>query len=420
MKVLFIKLKTIFKYFITAVLIGFSVAIFQYGLTSLTSFLYDVFINKVIWKMVVFFILLPLIIFYVYHFTKNNPNISGSGIPALEFNLANRKDKLNWKKDIPMVFYSALMSLFSFCALGLAVGTSVLMGGNIALLSQDVFEENNDDDFVSICMGAGFGCIFLHPLVGIFYSFEETLKKFSFKLLFKTIFIVIVSYFTTKLVFNKPLISFKVEHFFGIDKWYILLIILILSFIVGSIFAFLVDKINMYINLHPNCFYKKYRVIIFFIISVPLAFILGKYLGSGGSLINTISQESIWYIVILILVFRLIMTLFGLSSSLTGGVVTPLLSLGAVLGMAISLFLNQYFSLDLKYSSEIIVLTMLSTYVIVMETPFVGIGILFAILDINTAFRLLIPTVLLLFASRFISRFNGYKDLHDILKKFLK
>lgn len=396
---------------------GFVVALFQFAMVNLTHFLTDVFVNHVLWKMIAFFIALPIIIFYSYLFTTNNPNIRGGGIPQLEYNLKNYPDRLNWLKDLPMMFFSSLCSFCAYGALG-GEGPSVVLGGNSALMINHFFKVD-DNESAWISSAAGFGCAFQSPIAGLIYCFEELLPKFSFKGVIKSIVIVLVSFLVISVIFPHKALSISVAAYLPLKMWYIGLIIVVFNFIFGTLFVFGIKKIKDYLKNHPSSFYNKYKVFIFYGITIILAFIFGKYMGAGSSFLGIISYEHIWYIVLAISLFRLILTVHGSTSSVSGGIVIPQLAIGGSVGMLISLICHELFNVPLIYSQEIILLSMLSFYVVVMETPLTGIALLFAFVKFQTALKLLPLTIIIMFLSRLISYLNRYGDLYDILKKYL-
>ncbi len=410
-------LKQVIRILTIGATIGLVVALFQFCMVQLTHFLQDVFVYHVLWKTIAFFIALPILIFYSYLFTSNNANIRGGGIPQLENNLKHHPERLQWIKDLPMMFFSSLCSFCAYGTLG-AEGPSVVLGGNSALMINAFFHEE-DNESVWIGAGAAFGCAFQSPIAGFVYCVEELLEKITLKGILKTIGIVFMSYLVIHFLFPHATVSFEIATFLTIDLWYFVPIIVVMNFIFGTLFVKGIVIIKDYLKNHPNSFYNKYKVILFYVITIALAFFLGKYMGSGSSFLGILPNETLWYVLLGLSFFRLILTIHGSTSSVSGGIVIPQLAIGGAVGMFIIMVLHELFHISLEYAPEVILLSMLSFYVVVMETPFTGIALIFAFVPLETAIRILPFGIVIMFLSRFISFLNRYGDLYDILKKYL-
>ena len=359
-------LKQVIRILTIGATIGLVVALFQFCMVQLTHFLQDVFVYHVLWKTIAFFIALPILIFYSYLFTSNNANIRG----------------------------------------------------NSALMINAFFHEE-DNESVWIGAGAAFGCAFQSPIAGFVYCVEELLEKITLKGILKTIGIVFMSYLVIHFLFPHATVSFEIATFLTIDLWYFVPIIVVMNFIFGTLFVKGIVIIKDYLKNHPNSFYNKYKVILFYVITIALAFFLGKYMGSGSSFLGILPNETLWYVLLGLSFFRLILTIHGSTSSVSGGIVIPQLAIGGAVGMFIIMVLHELFHISLEYAPEVILLSMLSFYVVVMETPFTGIALIFAFVPLETAIRILPFGIVIMFLSRFISFLNRYGDLYDILKKYL-
>ncbi len=399
------------------IVIGFSVALFQFLMVQLTHFLMDVFVYHVLWKIIAFLIAMPIIIFYSYLLTNNNPNIRGGGIPQLENNLKHHQERLQWMKDFPMMFISSLCSFCAYGALG-GEGPSVVLGGNSALMINSLFHEK-DDESVWIGLGAGFGCAFQSPIAGLAYYIECLIPKFNFKGIVKATIIILLSYFVIHLIFPHMSVELNITSFLGFDLWYFIPLIVITNFIFGTLFIYLIIFIKNYLKNHPTSFYNKYKVIIFYVVTIILAFFLGKYMGAGSSFLGILPSEQVWYILLSLIFFRLILTVHGSTSSVSGGVVIPQLAIGGVIGMFIMMVSHELFHVSLFYAQEVILLSMCSFYVVVMKSPLTGLSLLFAFLPLEVAIKLLPFGVIIMILSYFISYLNKEKALYPILERYL-
>ena len=402
---------------VIGVTIGFMVALFQFLMVQLTHFLMDVFVNHVLWKMIAFFIALPIIIFYSYLFTSKNPNIRSGGIPQLENNLKHHRERLNWFKDLPMMIFSSLCSFCAYGTLG-GEGPSVVIGGNSALMINSLFHEK---DYESVWIGAGaaFGCAFQSPISGLIYCLETLLPRFSIKAILKSIIIIFISFLVIYTIFPHKVLTLEIDKVLPFELWYVGLIVVIMNFIFGTLFLKGIKLVKEYLKKHPNSFYNKYKVFIFYGVTIILAFFLGKYMGSGSSFLGILPLESVWYILLLLCFFRLILTIHSSTASISGGIVIPQLAIGGVVGMFIMIIVHNLFNVSLDYTGEIILLSMLSFYVIVMESPFTGIALTFAFVSFDNALKVLPLVIIVMLLSRLVSYINGEPSLYHLVEKDL-
>ncbi len=402
--------------------VGLVVSLFQICAFYLFEFLKDVYIDHNKGKMIVFFCILPFVLIGIFYLTSKNNNIHGGGIPQLEVNVAKRQDKLNWKKDLPMMFISAIMSFYTFATLG-AEGPSVTLGGNCALMVNDAFKEQ-DDDSILISAGAAFGCAFHSPIVGLAHIFEEMMHKINAINIFKAIVIMGVSYLIIHFAFPHQIAFFAIDHYLSIRDFQFTLpiigLIIVFNFVSANLFLEILIKIKDYINNNPKSLFTKYRTVIAFIVFIPLAFFIGKYMSSGSIIINNQLVKPFYFIIGIILL-RIILTAFASTSKLSGGIVIPQFAIGALIGMLIiELFKMAVPNFNISlYANEIILLSMISFYVVVMETPLTGIALIFSFVSFNHARNILLVGVIVMVLSHFISKLNKHGNLYDILKRYL-
>lgn len=402
--------------------VGLVVSLFQLCAYYLIEFLKDVYIVHDKGKMLIFFCVLPFIFGGILFLTTKNSNIHGGGVPQLEFNIENKKEKLNWKKDLPMMFLSSLMSFCTFAPLG-AEGPSVTLGGNCALMVNDIFKKE-DDETVLISAGAAFGCAFHSPIVGLAHIFEEMLHKINVLNVFKALVIMGVSFLIIHFVFPNQIAFYTIDNYLSLKDYQFTLpiigLIILFNFVSANLFLEIIIKIKDFISNHQNSIFVKYRVVIALILFVSLAFFLGQYLSSGSIIINEQLIKP-YYFIIGIILLRIILTAFSSTSNLSGGIVIPQFAIGALIGMLII----QLFKIAIPnfnvglYANEIILLSMISFYVIVMETPITGIALIFAFVSFNHARNILLVGVIVMVLSYLISKLNKHGNLYGILKRYL-
>lgn len=407
------------------VVVGMLVSLFQLSAYYLIEFSKCVFIKHEKIKTIIFFCILPFIILLSVFLTNYNKNIQGGGIPQLEYNLEQRKDKLNWKKDLLMMFVSSLLTFISFATLG-SEGPSVVIGGNSALMVNDIFHEK-DDESVFIASGAAFGCALNSPLSGFVYAFEDLLHKKNIMTFFKMMIIIFVATIISKIIFSHNVVFFTIETYFQIEDYFIYVpcisLIVVFNFVFANIFLEILMKLKGFYKKHENNLFVKYRALLFYFITIPLAFFLGKYMSSGSMIINNVDYSFTWYVLIVLIIFRIISSVFASTSKISGGIVIPQFAIGFLIGVLIvELYKGVLIDVDITlYENEIIMLSMIAFYVVNMETPLTGISLIFAFVDLNknNFLPLMLFSVIVMYASNYMSKYNKYGKLYDVLKEYL-
>ena len=154
---------------ICGAIIGAVVGLYQLAISlmvSISKFMYGHEMLVVVLIMVAISIGLAFINDLLLKFA---PGIDGSGIPNIELGIRGKK-KIDWKKEIVLMFVNSCVSTLAGFPLG-SEGPSVVMGGKISKMTQDI-SKLEDKDSIAMACGTGFGCAFLSPLAGLCYIFE--------------------------------------------------------------------------------------------------------------------------------------------------------------------------------------------------------------------------------------------------------
>lgn len=178
-----INFNSLFLFFLTGICTGLVITFYKMGIDKfaklVTGFLKNYGsspMGKIIF-ISAFFIMASII----YFFTKVDPNIKGSGIPII-FGVLDKKFNVDWKKTLPMKFFTSIVTVGSGLTLG-REGPSVQMGG---LVGQAVHQIGKSVEerrvFVGASSGAGFAVAFNAPLSGIMFAVEEIYKKTNRKI----------------------------------------------------------------------------------------------------------------------------------------------------------------------------------------------------------------------------------------------
>jgi H+/Cl- antiporter ClcA len=120
---------------------------------------------------------------------------------------------------------------------------------------------------------------------------------------------------------------------------------------------------------HANKFWSKYFGFALFAIALVLNFLCLGWMGSGAHIIEEITHFNNVWLLIALLAFRFIITIFAGTDRVTGGVVIPMLTLGAIGGQIVALVCNKLFGLSADYNQVVIIISMAIIFTVVNKTP---------------------------------------------------
>lgn len=362
---------------ICGMLIGLVIGVFQLCVFYLAKFSQFMYTNESILLVLVMVVIGIGLSFIHKLLMKYNPNIGSSSVAYIELGIRGKRE-IDWKKEIVLVFINSCISILVGFPLG-SEGPSVVMGGKISKMTQDI-SKIEDNDSIAIGCGTGFGCAFLSPIAGICYILEESLHKFNPSLLFRSILMMFSAYFTSSLV-NKhhPLTIINIE-IPKVDEYYIFIILMVINAFIGVLFVKLIVFLKKKLEkLNNNSIVKNLSFILFGIIIILNVF-LCQYMGSGLSIINNISNFNMIWLVLLILVLRFIITCLCGTGKFGGGLVIPIMTIGALIGELVFLICHNLFSLSSDIQNVIVLVSIVMLFGVVTKTPITSIALLYSVI----------------------------------------
>lgn len=403
MKKLFLtSLKNITFYLGLSVFIGLIVGAYQLGITFFkdsSNFLYNSRSIVIIILTILLGIVLAILNDLILRF---NPHINGSAIPYIELAIRENK-KIDYKKGIVTIVLNSFISTLAGFTLG-SEGPSICLGGMSGSLFSDLFKRDKDiNEDLYIASGAGFACAFLSPLSGICYIYEEFIHKVNIKNLIKAIFVTFISVLITYLINKHHLLSISNLNILPLNVGYVYIFLFISNLIIGYLFIKLIILIRKFFNKFKNNKFIKYRSYFFFAIILVLNYLCLEYMGSGLNIMSNVSTYTSIILVILILVFRFIITIFSGNAKVTGGLVVPIMCLGSLSGQLICLIGSKYFNLDPSYFTFIILVSSCMLFGIITKVPLTASSLVISTIfscTFNFIYVLkVLPIVLILFIS---------------------
>ncbi len=399
------------KLIFTGIAVGLLIGTYQFlghKIIHLSRIIYeDKFILNYILMAVV-----GLLGFYVVRIIIDKiPYVSGGGIPQMELTIEGKYD-IKYYLSIPFMIISSYITFF----LGLGIGSegpSILLSGSVGIMANKIFK-NDDKELIAVASGAGFASAFLSPYAGVVYVFEEALDyKFNFKLLFKAIVVVFIAYFFSQLLNKHLILDITIDFGFKPKEYIVLIFLVIINLILGCIFIFGLIGMKKFINKHPKIF--KYRMLFVILLTIVLGFIATKLLGSESHMISLCLENKGIQSLILLLIFKFIFTFFSANSNMSGGLLVPILAVGALGGAITYSLCSNVISEDLL--PIIIYISCLTIYAITTKSFFTSIALALNFAPINLV---ILPICITALLGVLISEFLKTRCIYEYLKEFIE
>ena len=358
------------------------------------------------------FAVLILMSLFVTYCVKQEPNISGSGIPQVE-GIVTRRMETNWKKVLFYKFVGGIMCL----AAGLSVGRegpSVQMG---AAIGEGVSKKTNQMDYehkylITSGASAGLAAAFNAPLAGVMFALEEVHKNFSPIVLMSAMVSAVTADVITKAFLGiNPSLRFAMLSKMPIKYYWSLVILGVLVGLSSYVFnnGILKTK-HIYRDLPIK---REFKIMIPFICSGIIGMTLPVLVGGGHSLI--MSMESIHFSIFMMLmlfVIKYLFTFISFGSGVPGGIFFPLLAIGSLIGAIFGMICIRYLGVPPEFLINFAILAMAGHFAAIVKAPITGIILIF---EMTGSFEQLLPLSVVVFIASITSDFLGVNPVYDDL-----
>lgn len=374
----------------------------------------------------VIFIIAALMGAFAYYLVrKYAPEASGSGIPEVEGALLDLRP-VRWWRVLPVKFFGGLAALGSGMILG-REGPTVQMGANVGKMVADTCklkDKASQHTLIATGSGAGIATAFNAPLGGILFVIEEMREEFAYtKSSILAVFVGCISAcFTYQCIINAlPILVIPTANAVPIKSLWIFIILGLLLGIIGSCTNFLILKTRSVLSL----FYKK-NTYYFLLTGAVLAGTFGLLFtffpalaGDGFNVIPKV-MEGIYafYPLLMILLFRCFATIISFGSGAPGGIFSPTMALGAIIGVLFGYLVRDFFPAYDIHLGTFTILAMAGLFAATIRAPLTGIVI---VMEMTNGYMLILPLILTCAAASFMAQTLGASPLYTaILQNTLK
>ncbi|MBU2945348.1 H(+)/Cl(-) exchange transporter ClcA [Zobellia uliginosa] len=354
--------------------------------------------------------------FSIFLVKKYAPETAGSGIQEIEGALDGLRP-VRWRRVLPIKFIASIFSLSSGLLLG-REGPTVQIGANVGKMAEDVFKQSAEEDNPLISAGAasGLASAFNAPFAGIIFVIEEMNGHFKFN--FYSLAALMIGAGSADMVVrllvgSGPILKttiFTFEELSGI--WLFVLLGLVLS-VVGIMFnKLLIRSLDLF---------KKMKVS-YITIALCMALIItavGLYsedmIGAGYTTISHVHNSSFTLKFLLALfVVRFILSVLSYGSGVPGGIFTPLITLGVILGMLFG-GVAQHFFPDLVPDPAIFgVAGMAGIFASTIRAPLTGLALS---VEMTANYELILPLIFTAVTASVCTTMLGNAPIYSILLK---
>lgn len=307
---------------------------------------------------------------------KQNPIVSGSGIPQVK-GVLQRRLAMNWWKTVLAKFAGGALSIGAGLSLG-REGPSIQIGSAIGMgFSKLLRKPKMTTQFLTTCgASAGLAAAFNAPIAGAVFALEELHNSFSPVVMITALASSIVADMVSKEFFGlQPIFDVRGISAIPLHQYGHLIVLGIILGLAGLLFnASLCKTQDLYKRLNLPL---QVRMILPFLCAGGFGLVLPQVLGGGNQMVNSLLTDNRPLLILaVILAAKYVFTMISYGSSAPGGIFLPMLALGALMGLVYSRAWGFAVGAESFYAANFIILAMAGFFSAVVKAPMTGIILL--------------------------------------------
>lgn len=309
------------------------------------------------------------------------PLISGSGIPQTELVIMGKLhiSRMDWLKVLITKFTACLVGMLGGLSLGRAA-PCIQMGAASAALVNALWEHISVSGRIAISAGsaAGLTAAFGAPLAGLLFVFEEMHTKITRMGFIIVLSSVLTSQFVTSQVFGLGTL-FPFNQFSLPELLHHLWIIPLMSIAMGVSGVFY-SRALIYVKnaeaIHTPLS-QNWRILPPMLTAWILTFTFPTVLGGGDELIASLAiltpePDTLLRLLFVTALLKISFAIFSYTGNVPGGILMPILCIGALLGALCGQILLALGLIDAKTWQMCIIYGMAGFFTAVIRTPLTG------------------------------------------------
>lgn len=352
-----------------------------------------------------------------------SPHSRGGGIPTAVA-LMRGLITFHWLRNIIFVFVSALLSFLCGIPLGNDEGPAVQMGTAVgAGMSRTGGKKYRGWERYLMTSGAttGFAVATCAPVSGVLFGLEEAHRRFSPLLLMSSTTGVLCGMGTLRLLCTLThrtellsLFHFTLGEVLPLQELWVAILVGLLCGGGAYLFALLTLKLRglLHQKLHTVPAFFKVAPVFAVVALIGCFFYDQNVIGTGHHLIEAlIHHRQVWYLSLALLLTRALLVILSSDVGATGGLFTPVLTLGALIGSMTAELLISLGAIDERYFPLLVVLGMASFFSASIRTPLTA--AVFSI-EVFSGFTNILPIFTAILVSFVVVEAIGVTSINEI------
>ena len=348
-----------------------------------------------------------------------SPHSRGGGIPTAVA-LMRGLITFHWLRDLIFVFTSALISYLCGIPLGNDEGPAVQIGTAVGSGTSHLLARRHPAWERYLMTGgatAGFAAATGAPISAVLFGLEEAHRRISPLLLMSSITSVlcgtgVLELFCRLTGRSAALFHFQINTVLPFSLVWLALPIGILC----GIFAYLFAKCTLIFRtvLHRRCktWHPFFKVAPVFLLVVLVGCVSYNAIGTGHDLIEELLERRVlWYVALALLVIRSVLVILSNDVGATGGLFTPLLVFGALIGSVLAEMMIAAELMDLRYFMLLVVMGMAAFFAASVRTPLTA--VVFSI-EVLSGFGNIVPILFAVLTAYVIVETIGVTSINEI------
>ena len=348
-----------------------------------------------------------------------SPHSRGGGIPTAVA-LMRGLITFHWLRNIIFVFTSALFSYLCGIPLGNDEGPAVQMGTAVGSGTSRLLRQRGWERYLMTGGAtAGFATATCAPIAAVMFGLEEAHRRITPLLLISSITSVLSGMVTLRfccyLTGKDELMSlfgFRLSEVLPLSRLWVAMLVGVLCGIGAYLFAKLTLKLRTVLHKTFKGLHPFFKVAPVFALVALVGCFFYESIGTGHHLIKAlIEHRMVWYLALAILLVRAVLVILANDAGATGGLFTPLLVFGALIGSMSAELLIAIGVLDEAFFPLLVVIGMASFFSASVRTPLTA--AIFAV-EVFSGLQNLLPIFVAILISYMIVEIIGVTSINEI------
>jgi H+/Cl- antiporter ClcA len=317
---------------------------------------------------------LTLLAALAWRLVHYEPFITGSGIPQVELAISGAIP-MPWRRILWSKFVATLVSLTGGLSVG-REGPCIQMGAAVGCWVGRVWHDEGWETLPRFLIGgsvAGLTAAFGAPIAGLCFAFEEIGALISIPLLMFTSIAAVSAWFVVEVLFGFGLVfPFESLPTLSIAQWWIPLCIGVVTGLIGVAYNGLLMGMmrfeDRFKRVHPFL-----RILLAFMVSGVLLYTYPHVLSGFGKDVPELEALTLTASAVgLLLLVKIVFSCFSFASTVSGGLLMPMLVSGGLAGAFAATLLVNAGILDSAQASCLLCLGMAGLFSATVRAPLTG------------------------------------------------